>query len=69
MAGKTLVILTLKKHEKGIWIRRLVNSLEQIVTCDIKVHTVEEWLAEGWIMREKFGNLTPDDDLLVLTRL
>ena len=50
MAGKTLVILTLKKHEKGIWIRRLVNSLEQIVTCDIKVHTVEEWLAEGWIV-------------------
>jgi hypothetical protein len=56
---KMLVILTLKQHEDGIWIRRLVQALKQQHDdtasassggCDVQVKALEEWLAKGWLV-------------------
>ena len=55
-----LIILTLKKHLQGIWITRLVERLKQsIPSCSsfqsigIETRTLEDWLAEGWLISEK----------------
>jgi len=58
MNKKTIIILTLKKHEDGIWIRRLVKCLHQTLgtknndeqVIDVQVKPLEEWLGQGWLV-------------------
>ena len=57
---RVLVILTLKKHVEGIWITRLVQRLKESVTdfpafrnIEIEIRTLEDWLAEGWLISEE----------------
>lgn len=59
MEEKTLVLLTLKRHEEGIWIRRLVRELKQILhpvdskpraDVIVKVSVLEEWMGQGWLV-------------------
>jgi hypothetical protein len=77
MCNKTLIILTLKKHEDGIWIHQLVEALrktaqnhgifvadaapiknqqdaprvsDKATSVSIKVQSLEEWLAQGWLV-------------------
>jgi hypothetical protein len=60
---KHLVILTLKQHEDGIWIRQLVRALNEVSTTSqknssasiqvqVQVHALEEWLAQGWMVSD-----------------
>ncbi|KAL3778807.1 hypothetical protein HJC23_009840 [Cyclotella cryptica] len=55
---KNIVILTLKKHEDGVWVQRLLNCLELIATEEnqdskalkVEVRALETWMEEGWIV-------------------
>lgn len=53
---KTIVILTLLKHQDGVWITRLVQYLESIKSTEkyhhviIEVRALETWLEEGVIV-------------------
>jgi hypothetical protein len=50
--------LTLKQHEEGIWIRRLVQALKNHHAAtttsegmiEIQVKSLETWLGQGWIV-------------------
>jgi glutathione synthase/RimK-type ligase-like ATP-grasp enzyme len=66
MEHHVLILLTLKKHQNGIWIQNLVQRLERCmplssksscnnhhtdgITYDVQVRTLEEWLEQGWIV-------------------
>ena len=53
---RRLVVLTLKKHQDGIWIRNLVDRLHRSTSSPsgtdynykIEVRSVEDWLGQGW---------------------
>lgn len=52
-----IVVLTLKKHEDGAWITKLVNCLESILNLYNKQHdtiieirALETWMSQGWII-------------------
>ena len=76
--GGRLVILTLKKHREGIWIRKLVERLESIKVqvaatkqnCNdnnnyqIEVRTLEDWLASGWLVSDTLNQQVNHNDIL-----
>lgn len=54
-----LIILTLKKHEDGIWITKLVERLKESVppstsfqSIEIEIRTLEDWLSGGWLISD-----------------
>jgi hypothetical protein len=56
----SLIILTLKKHVNGIWITKLVERLKESVPhsssfqqIEISIRSIEDWLAEGWLISDK----------------
>jgi hypothetical protein len=75
--GGRLIILTLKKHREGIWIRKLVERLESIKVqvaateqnCNnnnnqIEVRTLEDWLASGWLVSDTRDQQDNHNDIL-----
>jgi len=56
-ANRRLVLLTLEKHQDGIWIRRLVERLREetnaptaffACTVIVEVRAIEQWLSKPW---------------------
>jgi hypothetical protein len=75
--GGRLIILTLKKHREGIWIRKLVERLESIKVqvaaeqnCDgnnhyqIEVRALEDWLATGWLVSDARNQQDNHSDII-----
>jgi hypothetical protein len=47
---KTIVILTLKQHQNGVWITRLVECLEKSKDVTCVVRSLETWMEDGLVV-------------------
>ncbi|VEU41780.1 unnamed protein product [Pseudo-nitzschia multistriata] len=65
---RRLIVLTLRKHQDGIWITKLVEGLKESAPppsssqhrFEIDVIALEDWLGKGWLISDKVE--TNDDD-------
>ncbi|KAL7521021.1 LOW QUALITY PROTEIN: hypothetical protein ACHAWX_005716 [Stephanocyclus meneghinianus] len=63
---KNIVILTLKKHEDGVWVQRLVHCLELIATEEnqdgkalkVEVRALETWMERDGSSRHPTASIT-----------
>jgi hypothetical protein len=70
---RRLVVLTLKKHQEGIWIRNLVDRLHLSTPTSssssssdhqykIEVRSIEGWLGQGWFVSSSSPFPSDEDD-------
>ena len=71
-----LIVLTLRKHVDGIWITKLVEQLKKSVPTsssfqqiEVGIRTLEDWLAEGWVISGEIEGATNHKIIGIVNRV